>query len=627
MRAATSFFGIGWSGALAPGGASKYTHARRENEVEKGVFMKRKLTLLVCAAVIACLCVPMSALGATFNPGSPTQVSTLTSSTASKSWHNYLTLTTSGTKLTIQGETTVKPDSSPLQYAASVQKVGGNESSKWIVNLPLTKKSTYYTFSRTVDLKAYDWDGSKSISNGEYVLIIAYKKSGSSTNAVFYKNAYLDVTSSKVSLMQWNNVVNKNSTMRSQNNKATSKYLDKKLSDYKNKGVGAPFTTAEANYISKVANSVVGTTTSTYTKAKRIYDYVANKFYYDDLAFSAQKNQYTDVYTNLYNQRNNKKSANSTANGKVATTCVGDAGIVTAMARAVGIPARICNGHHVGLGTDSKNSWDTEVNIGATDHWWAELYINGAWRVVDPTAGSGNHWKRSSFSAAGTWSYQGVTNYASFLPTDAQFATTYVTYQILGGTTTSTSTTTAAPATPKAPTVTNVAASGKPYVKWSAANNASKYQVWTSTTGKSGSFKLQYTTTGRAMTHYKAIAGKKYWYKIRAVNSAGKYSGYSAATMRTCDYARPAAPKATNVIATGKPRITWTGVTNAKKYQVWVSTTGKTGSFKLQFTTTGKAMTHNKGVSGKKYWYKVRAIGNDGAASAYSLATTRTCRG
>ena len=125
--------------------------------------------------------------------------------------------------------------------------------------------------------------------------------------------------------------------------------------------------------------------------------------------------------------RNKKKSANS-QNGKVATTCVGYAAAVAALARAQGIPTRIVNGHHVGLNTDGFNNWSTEKGITTLDHWWAECYVDGRWITVDATPGNSNKWNRST----NKWTYTGITNYIYFDPTPEQLATSHMILETKG---------------------------------------------------------------------------------------------------------------------------------------------------------------------------------------------------
>ena len=164
-----------------------------------------------------------------------------------------------------------------------------------------------------------------------------------------------------------------------------------------------------------------------YEKLLKIYEYVAENFYYDDVAFRTSSKQYVDPYKNLYNMRNKKKSANS-EDGKVATTCVGYSAAVCALARAQGIPTRIVNGHHISLNGTEYNNWSTEKNITKLDHWWNECYVDGRWITVDATPGNSNKWDRNT----NTWTYTGLTNYIYFDPTPEQLAPSHMLLAVKG---------------------------------------------------------------------------------------------------------------------------------------------------------------------------------------------------
>ena len=253
---------------------------------------------------------------------------------------------------------------------------------------------------------------------------------------MFYKNANIRVKNGAITILQYDTILKANKTLAAKGAKyKRSRFTDKYLGDVKNllfkdpkTGKVASVTKAKVNYFKKTSDSITKGAESDYEKVLKIYEYVAGNFYYDDVAFETKKNQYVDPYRNLYNLRNKKKSANSTSNGKVATVCVGNAGMVVALARAQGIPARIVNGHHVGMGVAKFNNWSTEQNISKIDHWWAEVYVDGRWIVVDPTTGNSNKYN----SKTGTWTYTGITNYIFFDPTPEQLATSHVTYNIRG---------------------------------------------------------------------------------------------------------------------------------------------------------------------------------------------------
>ena len=190
----------------------------------------------------------------------------------------------------------------------------------------------------------------------------------------------------------------------------------------------ASVTKKKVKYFKTVSNQIVKGADTDYEKLLKIYEYVAENFYYDTIAFATGTRQYVDPYRNLYNMRNKKKSENSEG-GKVATTCVGYAAAICALARAQGIPTRIVNGHHISLSTtDGFHTWSTESDITELDHWWNECYVDGHWITVDATPGNSNKWNRSSK----TWTYTGLTNYIYFDPTPEQLATSHMLLEVKG---------------------------------------------------------------------------------------------------------------------------------------------------------------------------------------------------
>lgn len=208
----------------------------------------------------------------------------------------------------------------------------------------------------------------KGEMSGDYVLLIT-KQLGSKPGPVIYKNCAFRVTNGHFSILQYDKVISENARIDKNANKK------KKASAFKKTNLSD---------VKTVSNQVVKGATTDYEKLLKIYEYVAENFYYDDVAFRTSSKQYVDPYKNLYNMRNKKKSANS-EDGKVATTCVGYSAAVCALARAQGIPTRIVNGHHISLNGTEYNNWSTEKNITKLDHWWNECYVDGRWITVDAT--------------------------------------------------------------------------------------------------------------------------------------------------------------------------------------------------------------------------------------------------
>ncbi|MBQ5783057.1 MAG: leucine-rich repeat protein, partial [Oscillospiraceae bacterium] len=164
---------------------------------------------------------------------------------------------------------------------------------------------------------------------------------------------------------------------------------------------------------------------------------------------------------------------------------------------------------------------------------------------------------------------------------------------------------------------------GKPKLSWEAIEGAAKYQIYRSTSGKTGSFTLKTTVTGTSYTNTDAKAGTTYYYKVRAVVEDGTKGEFSAVAARTCDLPQPVVT-ATNIASTGKIQLKWNAIEGAKEYKIYRSTS-KTGTYKLLKTTTSTSLKNTSVNAGETYWYKVKAVhSNSSATSAYSTAVGRT---
>ena len=139
---------------------------------------------------------------------------------------------------------------------------------------------------------------------------------------------------------------------------------------------------------------------------------------------------------------------------------------------------------------------------------------------------------------------------------------------------------------PSAPVVKigNSAASGKPMLTWNAVSGATSYKVYRATS-QSGTYSLLGTVTATSYTNTGAKAGVTYYYKVKAVNSAGE-SAYSnivsgRATVTTLTMGHSS--------TSGKPQLTWKAVSGAASYRVYRATT-KNGAYTVINTT--KALTY-----------------------------------
>ena len=82
--------------------------------------------------------------------------------------------------------------------------------------------------------------------------------------------------------------------------------------------------------------------------------------------------------------------------------------------------------------------------------------------------------------------------------------------------------------------------------------------------------------------------------------------------------------KLSSVASSGKIKVSWAAIEGAAKYEVWRSTSKSSGYKKL--TTTEKlSYTDASAVAGTKYYYKARAINEEGKAGKYGSPKYRVC--
>ena len=170
----------------------------------------------------------------------------------------------------------------------------------------------------------------------------------------------------------------------------------------------------------------------------------------------------------------------------------------------------------------------------------------------------------------------------------------------------------------------SVSSTGKIKLTWKAIDGAVKYEVYRATS-KSGTYSLVKTTTSTSYTNTSAKAGKTYYYKVKAIheNSAAN-STFSTAKYRTCDLPCPVV--SVKLTSAGDPKLTWSAVNGAVKYEVYRATS-KNGTYKKMITTTKTSYTNSSATAGKTYYYKVKAIHDNTAAnSAYSTVKSITAK-
>ena len=167
---------------------------------------------------------------------------------------------------------------------------------------------------------------------------------------------------------------------------------------------------------------------------------------------------------------------------------------------------------------------------------------------------------------------------------------------------------------PSAPVVKigHSASSGKPMLTWNAVSGATSYKVYRATS-QNGTYSLLGTVTATSYTNTGAKAGTTYYYKVKAVNSAGE-SAYSnvvsgRATVTTLTMGHSS--------TSGKPQLTWKAVSGAASYKVYRATT-KNGAYSVINTTKALTYTNVGAALGTTYYYKVEALNASGKSLGFS---------
>ena len=178
-----------------------------------------------------------------------------------------------------------------------------------------------------------------------------------------------------------------------------------------------------------------------------------------------------------------------------------------------------------------------------------------------------------------------------------------------------------------APTVTGgTDAQGRPTLKWNAVSGAAKYEVYRARS-KDGDYIKYSTVTGTSYTNTSYIEnGNTYYYKVRALDANGTAGAWSSVVSVTYKQTLSAPTVTGGNDAQGRPTLKWNAVSGAAKYEVYRARS-KDGDYIKYSTVTGTSYTNTSYIEdGNTYYYKVRALGSDGTAGAWSSIVSVTYR-
>ena len=174
---------------------------------------------------------------------------------------------------------------------------------------------------------------------------------------------------------------------------------------------------------------------------------------------------------------------------------------------------------------------------------------------------------------------------------------------------------------PAAPVVKigHSASSGKPMLTWNAVSGATSYKVYRATS-QNGTYSLLGTVTTTSYINTGAKDGVTYYYKVKAVNSAGESAFSNTVSGQSKSVTpKPSAPvvKIGHSATSGKPMLTWNAVDGAASYKVYRAT-AKNGAYSVINTTNALTYTNTGAALGTTYYYKVEALNAAGKSLGFS---------
>ena len=166
-------------------------------------------------------------------------------------------------------------------------------------------------------------------------------------------------------------------------------------------------------------------------------------------------------------------------------------------------------------------------------------------------------------------------------------------------------------------TMGHSSASGKPQLTWKAVSGAASYKVYRAT-AKNGAYSVINTTKALTYTNVGAALGTTYYYKVEALNAAGKSLGFSdvvegkVAPVLAVGYSS----------VSGKPQLTWKAVPGATEYQVYRSTQQNSGYSKIN-TTTSTSYVNTGAKAGTTYYYRIVAVKGTAVSDFSNIVSAR----
>ena len=117
---------------------------------------------------------------------------------------------------------------------------------------------------------------------------------------------------------------------------------------------------------------------------------------------------------------------------------------------------------------------------------------------------------------------------------------------------------------------------------------------------------------------------REQWEELKAEMGSDAREAIENATIHYNIKMGPKAPELKITTSAGKPKLSWNAVNGAVKYWIYRSTDGV--NFKYYDRTTSTSYTNKSTSVGTTYYYKVKAVGIDGATSDFSVSKGILCK-
>ena len=174
------------------------------------------------------------------------------------------------------------------------------------------------------------------------------------------------------------------------------------------------------------------------------------------------------------------------------------------------------------------------------------------------------------------------------------------------------------------PALTAQSSSGAVDLSWTAVTGAERYELWVWDSVNEGRYIGGDSLTGTTYTHADVTVGTTYHYAIRTVNADGQRSAWSEYVSVTVPAPPGSVPALTAQPGAGEVVLSWTVVTSAQRYELWVWDSVNQGRYIGGNSLTGTTYTHADVTVGTTYHYTIHTVNADGQYGPWSEYVSAT---